>query len=248
MRLGFKDHPLGPPSDPGNVQASTVYDAVLTGQPYKVRAMICFGSDPLLAHGDGLRGKEALAALEFYVHMDMFANPSASFADLLLPAATGWESEALKTSFSGIKGSTVEAACRAQMRKAVVPPQYDTRSDLSVIFDLACRLGLSEHFFGGDIEAAWRHQLEPSGLTLEQLRAQPLGAIAEVTTHHRKYAAIDLQTGRPQGFATPTRKLELYSTRFANAGYDPLPYHQEPAESPLRATEGPYPLVLTSFR
>ena len=248
LRLGIKDHPLGPPGESGHVQATTVYDAILTGQPYKVRAMVCFGSDPLLGHGGVPRGKEALAALEFYVHMDLFANTSASFADLLLPAATGWESEALKTNFFGVKGSTADAACWAQMRKALVPPPPQTRSDLAVIFDLACRLGLGEHFFGGDVEAAWRHQLEPSGLTLEKLRALPLGAKAEVATHYRKYAGIDPQTGRPRGFATRSRKLEIYSTRFEEAGYDPLPRHEEPAESPLRSPAGAFPLVLTSFR
>jgi len=120
--------------------------------------------------------------------------------------------------------------------------------DLAVIFDLACRLGLGEHFFGGDIEQAWRYHLEPSGLTLEELRAHPVGAKAAVTNHYRKYASVDPQTGRPRGFATPSRKLELYSTRFADAGYDPLPCHDEPAESPLRATDGTRPLILTWFR
>jgi hypothetical protein len=30
------------------------------------------------------------------VHVDMFANPSAAFADLLLPACTTWECESPK--------------------------------------------------------------------------------------------------------------------------------------------------------
>lgn len=250
IRLGFNDHPLGPPNDPGHVQAGNVYEAILSGRPYKVRAMVCFGGDPLLNQSDVQRGKEALAALEFYVHMDMFANPSAAFADLLLPAATGWEYEALKTGFSGAgaKGASADASCWAQMRKAVVPPAAGARSDLSVIFDLACRLGLGEHFFGGDIEKAWRHHLEPSGLTLEELRAHPLGAKAAVTNQYRKYATIDPQTALPRGFATPSRRLELYSTRFADAGYNPLPGHEEPAESPLHAADGDLPLILTSFR
>jgi anaerobic selenocysteine-containing dehydrogenase len=249
-RLGLKDHPLGPPNDPGHVQASRVYDAILTGQPYKIRAMVCFGGDPLLGQGNVSRGKEALAALEFYVHMDLFANPSASFADLLLPASTGWESEALKTGFSGqgAKGASAEASRWAQMRKVAVPPPAAARADLAVIFDIACRLGLDDHFFGGDLDAAWRYQLEPSGLTLEELRARPLGAQADVTTRYRKYADIEPQTAQPRGFATPSRKLELYSTRFANAGYDPLPYHEEPADAPLSATDSTFPLVLTSFR
>jgi len=187
--------------------------------------MICFGSDPLLNQGNVRRGKEALAALEFYVHMDLFANPSAAYADLLLPASTGWEYEALKMGFSGAgaKGASAEASRWIQLRKASVPPAAGTCSDIAAIFDLACRLGLGEHFFGGDTEKAWRYQLEPSGLTLEELRAHPLGISASVATHHRKYASVDPQTGRPRGFATPSRRLELYSARFADAGYDPLP-------------------------
>jgi len=179
----------------------------------------------------------------------MFANSSASFADLLLPASTAWESEALKPTFGG-RGGTREAAAWAQMRKAVVTPIGETRSDLAVIFDLACRLDLGEHFFGGDVEAAWNHQLAPSGLTVQQLRAHPVGMKAGVTTHHRKYAGIDAKDGRPRGFPTPSRKVELYSSRFANAGYDPLPNYSEPAESPIGAADlaRNYPLVLTSFR
>jgi anaerobic selenocysteine-containing dehydrogenase len=211
--------------------------------------MVLFGSDPLLGHGDAARGKQALEALDFYVHMDLFANSSASFADVLLPASSAWESEALKTTFGG-KGGTQDAATWAQMRKAVVPPIGDTRSDLAVIFDLACRLGLEEDFFNGDIEAAWAHQLEPAGLTVQQLRAHPVGMKVDVATHHKKYSSIDAKSGRARGFPTPSRRVELYSARFANAGYDPLPDHFEPVESPIDCTDLAInrPLVLTSFR
>ncbi len=62
IRLGLKDHPLGPPNDPGHVQAGNVYEAILTARPYKVRAMVCFGSDPLVHQSDVQRGMEALAS------------------------------------------------------------------------------------------------------------------------------------------------------------------------------------------
>ena len=249
LRLGLADHPLGPPSDPGIVQAARVYDAILAGRPYPVKALVLFGNDPLVGHGDAARGKEAFAALDFYAHIDMFANSTASFADVLLPASTPWESEALKTNF-GLKGCAPAAVGWAQLRKAVVPPLPDTRSDLTVIFDLACRLGLGDHFFAGDVEAAWHHQLEPSGLTLAQLRANPVGMKVDIATHYRKYVGLDPKTGKPRGFPTPSRKLEVYSARFADAGYDPLPCHNEPAESPISSPElaHHYPLVLTSFR
>jgi anaerobic selenocysteine-containing dehydrogenase len=203
----------------------------------------------LIRYGDALHGKQAFTALDFYVHMDLFANSTSSFADLLLPASMPWESEALKPTFA-LKGSAPEAAGWAQLRKAVLPPVANTRSDLSVIFDLACRLGLGEHFFGGDIEKAWRYQLEPSGITLEQLRAHPIGVKSNVATHYRKYASVDPATGKPRGFPTSSRKVELYSARFAATGYDPLPSHNEPVESPIATSEltREYPLILTSFR
>ena len=85
--------------------------------------------------------------------MDFFANPSAMFADLLLPASTSWETESIKTNFGFPKGASEDALRWVQARKVVVPPPPGTRSDLEVLFDLACRLGLGEHFFGGDMDA-----------------------------------------------------------------------------------------------
>jgi anaerobic selenocysteine-containing dehydrogenase len=95
LRLGRDKHPLGPPADPGLVQAAEVYDAILTAKPYPIKAAVLFGTDPLLGHGDPLRGKAAFEALDFYVHIDTTINPSAMFADLILPATTCWEREAL---------------------------------------------------------------------------------------------------------------------------------------------------------
>ena len=121
---------------------------------------------------------------------------------------------------------------------------------MAVIFDLATQLGLSEDFFNGDIEAAYNHELTPSGLTLQQLRQHPMGLRASGETRFRKYAEMDVATARPYGFSTPTRKVEIYSTHFARAGYVPLPIYREPIGSPLDQPDlnQAYPLVLTFFR
>ncbi len=242
-RLGLSDHPLGPPSDPGIVQAAQVYQAILSQDPYAVKAMVLFGSDPLLGHGDADRGKRALEALDFYVHVDIFANPSAAFADLLLPASTAWEWEAPRPAFGG----TPAAMGWSQLRKAVIPPLHDSRPDLEIIFELADRLGLGEHFFSGDIEEAWDHHLEPLGLTMAQLRANPLGVGAEKPGRYQKYSMVNPETGRARGFPTPTGKLELYSNRLAAAGYEPLPTFEGAVDGQAEEA-GDYPLVLTSFR
>jgi anaerobic selenocysteine-containing dehydrogenase len=249
-RLGAAERPLGPAGTTlaqiNEVQAYDVYRAILTGQPYPVKGMLLFGSDPLLSHGYTAQGKAALQALDFYVHVDLFANPSATYADLLLPASSCWESEGLMSSFRVAEGT----ATWTQFRQAIVPPQYESRPDIEIIFDLANRLGLGKHFFDGDMEAARNHQLAPSGFTVQQLREHPLGMRSEGRTRHRKYAAIDARTGQPRGFATPTRKVEVYSTHFARAGYAPLPVYQE-STSPLSsgsAMDPRYPLMLTFSR
>jgi anaerobic selenocysteine-containing dehydrogenase len=238
-RLGAAVYPLGPQNDPGLVEACDVYDAILTGEPYPIKAMVLFGSDPLLEHGDSQHGKKALEALDFYVHMDMLLNPSATLADVILPAATCWEREALVPSFNIAQ----ETANWAQLKPAVAAPLYESRSDLEIIFELAQRLGLGEHFFNGDLEAAWNYQLKPSGLTIEKLRANRGGIGVASTTRYRKFAEIDPSSGAPRGFVTPTGKLEIYSTKFAEFGYPALPSF---AAGPGNNQE--YPLVLTFYR
>jgi anaerobic selenocysteine-containing dehydrogenase len=242
LRLGSRAYPLGPQTDPGIVQAAEVYEAILTGRPYPVKAMVLFGSDPLLGHGDPLRGKAALAALDFYVHIDMIANPSAQFADLLLPAASCWEREALMPSFDIAE----DTMTWMQLRAAVIAPRYESRPDIEIIFDLAQRLELGEQFFNGNTDAALNFQLAPCGLTVEQLRQNPGGTRYNMRTEYQKYAEIDPQSGQPRGFDTPSRRIELYATRFAEAGYAALPNFQLPAGD-SNATSC-YPLTLTFFR
>ena len=77
-----------------------------------------------------------------------------------------------------------------------------------------------------------------------------MGIRVAAQTRYQKYTELDPQTGQPQGFQTPTRKIEMYSTTFAKAGYDPLPTPQESAERPASGPDAiqEYPLVLTFFR
>jgi anaerobic selenocysteine-containing dehydrogenase len=100
------------------------------------------------------------------------------------------------------------------------------------------------------LEAAYDYELAPSGLTVQQLRQHPRGLRARGETRYQKYAERDAATGQPRGFPTPTRKVEIYSTHFARAGYPPLPVYQESAGSPRSRPDlaQEYPLVLTFFR
>ncbi len=146
--------------------------------------------------------------------------------------------------------SNEDGATWAQFRQAVVEPVYESRSDMEVIFELARRLDLGPHFFEGDIEAAYNHELTPSGLTIQQLREHPGGMRVAAQTRYRKYTEIDPGTGRPRGFHTPTGKLEIYSTTFAQAGFAPLPEWEGSTDHSAgpSSTDQHFPLLLTFSR
>ena len=83
-------------------------------------------------------------------------------------------------------------------------------------------------------------------MTLEQLRAEPGGVRVPLQTRHAKHAEPDAN-GKPRGFATPSRKVELWSETFLEHGYPPLPDFVEPPIGPVARPDlaARFPLVLT---
>jgi len=229
--VGVGQRPLGP-ARYGFVTGEDLYTAALDG---RIKALVSFGGNMVMAHADSVRGREALRSLDFFVQADLFMTPTAELADIVLPVTTPFESEALKIGFE----TSQEAQSLVQLRQPLVAPRGEARSDLQIVFDLATRLGLGAAFWDGDIEAAFRHQLAPSGITLEELRAHPEGVRVPLATRYRKYAGT--------GFATPSRKVELYSATLAAHGYSPLPAFEEPLTSPRSRPDlaDRYPLVLS---
>ena len=239
--IGLAERPLGPARFK-HVSPRDFYRAVLEGTPYPVRGLIGFGANLLLAHSDPLRARAALAALDFYAHADLFMTPTAALADIVLPAASCFEREALKIGFE----ISAEAQSHVQLRQAIVAPPGEARSDTDIVLGLAARLGLGEHFWNGDVDAAYREQLGPSGITLDQLRAHPQGLGKPLTTQHAKHAKSD-DKGNPRGFPTPSRKIEFWSETFLDHGYPAMPDFVEPAIGPVARPDlaDSFPLILT---
>ncbi|MEM3824716.1 MAG: molybdopterin dinucleotide binding domain-containing protein, partial [Candidatus Bathyarchaeia archaeon] len=79
----------------------------------------------------------------------------------------------------------------------------------------------------------WR--VKEMGITFEEFKKK--GTIM-ASLKYKKY--------EEKGFKTPTGKVELYSTILEKYGYDPLPTHIEPPESPLNTPElmKDYPYIL----
>lgn len=208
--LGLPDRPLGPGRE-GWVTARDVYRAILDGEPYPVRMLVSFGGNLLSAQPDTALAREARSRLDFHVHADFFLNDSAQFADIILPAATSWEREGLHTGFD----VSLAGLNHVQLRQAVVPPLGESRSDTDIVLGLSERLGMGAQMFGCNRDAGWRHVLAPSGVSLDDLRANPAGMTAAGNAPVRAYER--------DGFPTPSGLIEIWSETLAAHGQDPLP-------------------------
>lgn len=235
--LGLDLRPLGP-GRLGYVTARDVYRAVLEATPYPVRMLFSFGTNLLASQPDTALARTALEKLAFHVHTDFFLNPTAQYADIVLPAATSWEREGLRAGFD----TSLASLKRVQLRPAVVAPIGEARSDTDIVLGLAERLGLRDQFFNLSADAGHDAVLAPAGLTVAQLRATPGGVELKGEVPLKAYAReVDDGHGRrPAGFATPSRRVEIYSETLLDHGIAPLPTLEEadlprsPAGFPLR--------------
>ena len=133
----------------------------------------------------------------------------------------------------GLYSRFLEAARVYPSRRKVVQVG-ECRSDHEMLNDLAHRVGMGEHWWD-NFEQALDWILEPMGLTWQDFKKMDYirGEVA-----YEKY--------RTEGFSTPTRKFELYSTTLEKMGYDPLPQYRETPESPYTPElykEYPYILI-----
>ncbi len=93
--VGADRRPLGPARF-GYVTGEDLYGAILDG---RITTLVGFGGNPVMAHADSGRGRDALRRLDFFVQADLFMTPTAGLADIVLPVTTPLESEALKVGF-----------------------------------------------------------------------------------------------------------------------------------------------------
>jgi anaerobic selenocysteine-containing dehydrogenase len=245
LRIGRERKPLGPPATPGNCAAYDVFTAILEERPYPVKAFLAFGCNPVMSNADAGVAREALRKIEFSVAVDLFMTPTAELCDFVLPATSFLEMSNVTPAFEHRPAGKTHV----QYRPSVVAPLYERRSDTWIVFQLAQRMGMAEQFWDGDIEAAYSHELAPAGITLAELKSAPGGLSLPRAVSYEKHATRSAG-GAPRGFATPSKRVELYSLKFAAHGYPPLPEYVEPALSPVSQPEiaARFPLVLTNAK
>lgn len=208
-----------------------LFRAMRTGDPYKIRALLIFGNNPLTTVANSKEVYESLKALELLVVTDLFMTPTAAIADYVLPAAF-W------TETNQVIGYplVVENIIMAQQK---ITQSGECRQDEWIMDELAKRLDLPGCNEG--LEDVMNYQLEPLNINYEGLKKK---VFIFPQHEYRKYES--------RGFRTPTRKVELYCKTLERMGYEPLPAYKEPPESPVStpevAKEFPYILITGSRR
>jgi anaerobic selenocysteine-containing dehydrogenase/ferredoxin-NADP reductase len=241
--LGVKERPIGPPSM-GWITARDMYRAITEEMPYKVRGLMAFGTNLPVSGADVELAQDALTKVEFHVHCDLFETPAAQYADIFLPVTTPWEHDGIRFGFE----ISDKATALVQLRPRMVSPRGEARSDYEIVFDLSCRLGMADDFFGGDIEAGWNYMLKPLGLTAATLRDHPEGVKCEIDSREQKHQLPHHDgSGRIRGFDTETCRVELYSELLHRHNQPAIPTYAPPAEDLRQQRDGTadrYPLVL----
>lgn len=215
--LGLSDRPLGPPRQ-GWVTGRDVYRAILEKDPYPVRMLFSFGTNLTVSQPDLDVAQRALESLEFHVHADFFINPTAKYADLVLPVATSWEREGLRTGFD----ASLEGLRRVQLRPPIISPIGEARSDTDIVMGLAARLGLAHKFFDLDSDRGHDVVLSKVGLSVAELRSKPEGMTLQGNVPLRAHETLSAD-GCPFGFPTASKRIEIYSEQLLEHGYSPVP-------------------------
>jgi anaerobic selenocysteine-containing dehydrogenase len=201
----------------GQTTAMPVIEAIITSEPYPVKALIVQACNPALTWPDTEKVRRAFSNLELLVVSDLFMTETAKLADIFLPAASLLERRIL-TDYTS-KGLPLIALSN----KAFKPPG-DCLEDWQLWAKLGREMGYADYFPWQDADEFFNFLLEPSGVSLKQLEENPGGIMYHSLDRQRKY--------EQEGFGTPSGKVEIFSQTLADYGYDPMPIFIQPPEDP----------------
>ncbi|MDR1088515.1 MAG: molybdopterin-dependent oxidoreductase [Coriobacteriales bacterium] len=215
----------------------SVFKAILTGDPYPVRALIISATNPVNSYGDAKMTLEALKQVEFLVTCEYWMTSAALYSDYVFPIAGALERPIIHNNY-GVTDSLI-ASQRA------IQPLYERKTD----YEFWRLLGLAT---GQDPEQwPWETLEEAFYYVTWSFNEQgyQFGSYDEFVEKYRFfYPPMHYYKYGANGFCTPSRRVELKSSILEELGYPALPTWIGPAENeeddPEVAKE--YPLVLTT--
>lgn len=210
-------------------QVTQIADYLSGKGEYPIRNLIAWGMNHHMWPRPD-RIEEALKNVEFFVNADIYKSETCNYADILLPAATAIERDQVEIMGPGL-------LC---YQPGAIEPMGEAKNDIEIILALSEKLGFAVgdpeiHSYTDYLEAL----LEPTGVTLEELKAHPEGMRPKTPSPVRTTEDI-------LKMKTPSGKIEFVSQVLKDCNredHEPLPvYHDFRDNLPMDQ----YPLVLAT--
>ncbi len=205
-------------------QPSHVWKAILTDDPYPIKAVLVFGSNPLAWCEDPKLVERALRKVDFLVVHEYFMTATAELADIVLPAANWLERDYIGDELTGRYYFAMQRA---------IDPLYERKSNITLFRELGKRVAPDWWPWESD-EEMFDFQLETANTTWKELLDKWVYKYApEVYRFYEKRG----------GFETPSGLVEVYSNVLFSVGSDPIPTYV-PAVEPTAE----YPFIMMTGR
>ena len=210
-----------------SVLAQGLCNATIPGLgEYDLKGWMVYGSNLPTTLPDPRRTHEAILKLDFLVTVDVLPAEICGLSDVVLPEATYLER------CDELHNPPYREPYVA-VRQEVVPPMYDSKPGWWIAKELATRLGLAEFFPWQDSMEYGKSRVTEAGLDCDALQRDGVLLGAQ--------APLFYEEGAIPEFYTESGKIELYSNRLAQAGFDPMPVytaHEQPPEGYYRLLFG----------
>ncbi|MFI5119031.1 MAG: molybdopterin-dependent oxidoreductase [Thermoanaerobaculia bacterium] len=230
-----QDHPDGvayPFAD--EVLSHGVCDATIPGRiggaGCPIKGWIVYGTNLLQALPQRDSVLEAIQKLDLLVAIDVLPAEIVGWADVVLPECTYLER------WDDIAPIPWREPFLA-VRQPVVPPLYESKPGWWIAKQLANRMDLGAYFPWDDAGAMVEARLAAGGYDVAEIKAKGVA--------RGKPVPVTTEDGLALTFATPSKKIELYSKQMEAAGLAPLPpytRHPEPAPGQFRLLFGRTPV------
>ena len=252
-------------------QPSAVLDAMLTGKPYPIKVWLERSGNKFGVNANAGSWVKAMEKCDLIVHMYMYPTSFSMYADILLPATEWLETNMLIESLNMVFARQAVAHVWETEDETLFWSKLIKRC--AALGNENCKRACDPEFMKDDL-AYWDSmeelldgRLKRINMTWKQLLAHNPVEFMPYDKWNTYYVYLnkDPKTGLPQGFRTPSKKLELYGDVWitlsrtgkpyalqklppASKDYDPLPYYLEPAENPTNEIGREFPLILTNGR
>jgi thiosulfate reductase/polysulfide reductase chain A len=197
-----------PIADAAHGNPQMLPQAILTEDPYPLKALLVNRFEPLQSIPDAATTRKALDKLDLIVTIDVNFSEIAWYSDVILPESMYLERADSLQLASGLKP-------QIYMRRQAVSPRYDTRPAWQIFKQLARRLDLDHYFPYETIKDIWNFQIRDLGLKVDDFKARGFVTLTD------KPLLWDRAKGLK--FKTPSRKIEFVSALMERAGFPSFP-------------------------